>query len=89
MLHVDQNEKLPLHTFLPSSTEVLPLLLPVPVVVVVAMAVVVMATAMMVHLVTVAVVVVFAMRIIMDVPLLAPLVIFINSAVDGVCWRIC
>lgn len=39
LLHVDQEKKLPLHTFLPSPAEVLPLLLPMSVAVVTAMTV--------------------------------------------------
>lgn len=85
MLHVDQNEKLPLHTFLPSPAEMLPLPLPMPVVTVMAVAVAMMATAVMLRRVAMTTV---AMVIIADVPLLfllAPVVIFIHCVVGGVC----
>ena len=79
MLHVNYNEKLPLHTFLPSPAEVLPLPLPSSVVIVMSIAVAVTATAMMLRLVAVTVAVIVAMVI-----LLAPVLISVNRAVSGV-----
>lgn len=92
MLHVDQNEKLPLHTFLPSPAEVLLLLFSTSVVVFMLMAVTVMATVTMLCQVALTGVVAAAMVIIMDVPLLfllVPAVISIKRVVGGVRLWIC
>lgn len=75
---------MPLHTFLPSPAEMLPLLLATSVVDIV----MAMAAVMMLHLVTVTVIVIVAMGMTMDVTLLfllAPVLIFINCVVGGVC----
>lgn len=68
------NEKLPLHTFLPSPAEVLPLLLPMSVVIAM------MAIAMVLRLVTLD-----ATRLF----LLTPLLIFINRVVGGALLWVC
>lgn len=84
---MDQNEKLPLHTFLPSPAEVLPLLFSMSVVVFMSMAVALMAAATMLCQVALTGVVIAAMVIITDVPvlfLLVPAVVFIKRVVGEV-----
>ena len=79
---MDQNEKQPLHTFLPSPAEVLPLLIPLSVVAVVAMAAAVKVTATLLRLVAIATAVTVAVVVMVAVPFL--LVLSINCVVGGV-----
>lgn len=78
MLQWYYNKRLSLHTFLPSATEVLPLLLPVSVFIgclVTMVAAVIVATLMMMDVIA--------------MPLLTPVLIFSDCAVGRMCLRLC